>query len=59
MADLIPELLRAEARFALKTTEELSALPHSEAMPVPIGGLPRTVGRPRPSGLGSQTRRLG
>jgi len=33
------ELLRTQARFALKTTEERSALPHSKAMRVQIGGL--------------------
>jgi len=33
------ELLRAQARFALKTTDEQAALPHSKAMRVQIGGL--------------------
>jgi hypothetical protein len=33
------ELLRTQARFALKTTEERSALPHSKAMRVQVGGL--------------------
>jgi hypothetical protein len=33
------DLLRTQARFALKTTEERSALPHAKAMRVQIGGL--------------------
>lgn len=32
-------LLRAQARFALKTTDQASALPHAKAMRVQIGGL--------------------
>jgi hypothetical protein len=33
------ELMRQNARFALKSTEERSALPHAKAMRVQIGGL--------------------
>jgi hypothetical protein len=33
------DLLRTQARFALKTTEERSALPHAKAMRVQVGGL--------------------
>jgi hypothetical protein len=32
-------MLRAQARFALKTTDQASALPHNKAMRVQIGGL--------------------
>lgn len=33
------DLLRSQARFALKTTAERSALPHAKAMRVQVGGL--------------------
>jgi hypothetical protein len=33
------ELLRAQARFALRTTDGQSALPHAKAMRVQVGGL--------------------
>lgn len=33
------ELLRRQARFALKTTDERTALPHAKAMRVQVGGL--------------------
>lgn len=33
------ELMRRNARFALKSTEERSALPHAKAMRVQVGGL--------------------
>jgi len=33
------ELMRQNARFALKSTEERSALPHAKAMRVQVGGL--------------------
>jgi hypothetical protein len=33
------ELLRQQARFALKATDERAALPHSKAMRVQVGGL--------------------
>jgi hypothetical protein len=33
------DLLRTQARFALKTTAERSALPHAKAMRVQVGGL--------------------
>jgi hypothetical protein len=33
------ELMRQKARFALKSTEEHSALPHAKAMRVQVGGL--------------------
>jgi hypothetical protein len=33
------ELLRRQARFALKATDEQAALPHAKAMRVQIGGL--------------------
>ena len=33
------ELMRQKARFALKSTEERSALPHAKAMRVQVGGL--------------------
>jgi hypothetical protein len=33
------ELMRQKARFALKSTEERTALPHGKAMRVQIGGL--------------------
>jgi hypothetical protein len=33
------ELMRQRARFALKSTEERSALPHAKAMRVQVGGL--------------------
>jgi hypothetical protein len=32
-------VLRAQARFALKTTDQSSALPHAKAMRVQVGGL--------------------
>jgi hypothetical protein len=33
------DLLRAQARFALRTTAERAALPHAKAMRVQVGGL--------------------
>jgi hypothetical protein len=33
------QLLRAQARFALRTTDGRSALPHAKAMRVQVGGL--------------------
>ncbi len=32
-------MLRAQARFALRTTDQASALPHAKAMRVQVGGL--------------------
>jgi len=33
------ELLRRQARFALKTTDQRTALPHAKAMRIQVGGL--------------------